>query len=371
MTSQISPGTVPPRPNEKQCRARLRNHLRQFLVGMLLASCVSAALADEVGRHSTRSPTRGEITRMSTTEVVVKPRSGPAISIPVADVARLRFDDEPPNLNLARNSEENGSLQRALDGFLKARDEYNGGNERLKTEVEFLIARTTAGIAMSDSSRLAKAAELLQAFRAANANNVRYFEATSLLGEVRLQQNDPDGAREQFGQLADVPVKSYRMAAAIAEARALLVDNRLEQALAKFDSVASLSVERSVEESRQLEALLGKATCLHRMQQFGEAIEVLQTALDRTSKADARIQAEAYLRQGDCYRQQNRTKEALFAYLHVDLLFDAQKSHHAEALFHLSRLWNDSGHADRAAETRSRLSSRYPDSEWARRTNGG
>ncbi len=81
---------------------------------------------------------------------------------------------------------------------------------------------------------------------------------------------------------------------------------------------------------------------------------------------DSRLQAEAYLRQGDCYRAQNKEQDAVLAYLHVDVLFSAEKSQHAEALFQLTKLFTKLAQPARASEHREKLEGEYPTSDWAK-----
>ena len=77
--------------------------------------------------------------------------------------------------------------------------------------------------------------------------------------------------------------------------------------------------------------------------------------------------AEAYLRQGDCYQEQQKIRDAVIAYLHVDVLFPTEKELHAEALYRLARLWAPAGRPDRAREASAKLNEIYPDSEWTRK----
>ena len=78
----------------------------------------------------------------------------------------------------------------------------------------------------------------------------------------------------------------------------------------------------------------------------------------------------AYVRQGDCLQAQNKTKEAILAYLHVPVLFSKEKALHAESLFRLSQLWGSVQKPERAADARAELERLYPDSEWAKKLAG-
>lgn len=86
---------------------------------------------------------------------------------------------------------------------------------------------------------------------------------------------------------------------------------------------------------------------------------------------DTALQAETYLRLGDCQRLQGKSKDALLAYLHIDVLFPMEKSQHAEALFQLSKLWATVGQPSRADEARVKLESDYPNSSWTKQLASG
>ncbi|MEO1983980.1 MAG: tetratricopeptide repeat protein, partial [Fuerstiella sp.] len=70
------------------------------------------------------------------------------------------------------------------------------------------------------------------------------------------------------------------------------------------------------------------------------------------------------------FRQKKQEKAALMAYLHVDVLYPGEPAQHAEALLRLSQLWGPGGHKDRAADASTRLTERYPNSQWAKQSGG-
>ena len=69
---------------------------------------------------------------------------------------------------------------------------------------------------------------------------------------------------------------------------------------------------------------------------------------------------------GNCYEKARQNKEALFAFLHVDVLYNTVPEVHAEALAHLVPLWKAVGQEERSREARETLLQRYANSRWAK-----
>jgi outer membrane protein assembly factor BamD (BamD/ComL family) len=88
--------------------------------------------------------------------------------------------------------------------------------------------------------------------------------------------------------------------------------------------------------------------------------------IEKAPAEDYRVNAEAFLRQGDCLREQGNDVDAVLAYLRVHVLFASERSMHAEALYRLANLWEKVGNKPRADEARELLKSEYENSEWAR-----
>jgi hypothetical protein len=78
------------------------------------------------------------------------------------------------------------------------------------------------------------------------------------------------------------------------------------------------------------------------------------------------LHARAYDALGACYEKAGKTKDALFAFLHVDVLYGTVPDAHAEALYHLIPLWKAIGQDDRSREAREMLQQKYADSHWAK-----
>jgi TolA-binding protein len=98
-----------------------------------------------------------------------------------------------------------------------------------------------------------------------------------------------------------------------------------------------------------------------------DAIKMVEDVLRDADPENATVMARAYNVIGEAYQQNGRNKEAILAYLHVDLLYPSVADAHAEALAHLAELWEKEHKAERAAEARRTLEERYGESPWAKK----
>jgi tetratricopeptide (TPR) repeat protein len=338
---------------------------------VLLGFCgVQARALDTITRKNSERPIAGEITGTSKTEITIK--SGlrkTEQKVPANSIDRIRFDKEPPKLNLGRNHEAAGRYAQALEDYHEALE----GNPStfLKTDLEFMIARATARMALAGPSKLDEAVKVLDGFLKAHSDSFRYYPALSLLGEVYLAQDDFASAQAAFGKLEQAPWNETKMAAKTASARLLLKQNKIAEARAAFEAVIALPAGTPAENVRRYVAMLGKAVCLQRENQHQQAVKELEEITNKAPVNESRLQAEAYVRQGDSYRLLRQTKAAILAYLHVDLLFSKESALHAESLFWLSQLQTAAGHPDRADEASAKLELRYPNSQWAKKLASG
>lgn len=341
--------------------------LRILSCAVVLAVAANAALAQGVMRKTGNKMESGDVTEMSATEVTLKPTNNrPIEKIPANDVLFIVWKNEPAEVNLARSDEKGGRYQKAIDGYVAAAGKVSGNDTKdLKTELEWAQVRANAKQATTDPSRADDALAKLAAFRKANPAHYSFHQVAKLTGEVAMAKGDAAAARTAYDELAKSPWKDYQLVADIANGRLLQQEGKLDEAVSAYDKVITGATE--AEEAQRQEALLGKARVLTAQSKFPEATTILDEVLTKSSPEETGLQAEAYVRQGDCLQAQGKTKEALLAYLHVDVLFESESALHAEALYHLSRLWLKDGKVERADETRARLETNYPTSEWTQK----
>ncbi|HTN02246.1 MAG TPA: tetratricopeptide repeat protein [Planctomycetaceae bacterium] len=332
---------------------------------------ISAAQADTIQRKSGGRRLSGEVIAVSKTEITVKPQTGDAIVIPANDIASITWDDAPPDLSVAISDENGGRLESALARLAKSQEAAKAGSANIKTDIEFLIARVTARQALVDAAKRDEAIQKLTAFQKAASDSFRYYEAIGYLGQVQLAKGDYAAARAAFDILAQSPWKEFKLAATISTARILSAEGKPDEAVKLYDEVITTAGSDPAEQARKYEAMVGRARGLAAQSNFAEALTSLEEVTNKGPADDSALQAEAYVLEGACLQGLNRTKEAILAYLHVDVLFAKESAMHAESLYQLSRLWRLVQHDDRALDAQAKLVASYPNSEWAKKANGG
>lgn len=308
----------------------------------------------------------GEITSMTKTGIVIKTglKKDVVQNVKANDILRVEWDAEPARLEAARNAEQAGRLQQALDGYNLVSEDPKVTSENLKADLQYFIARTTARMAQGDPTKADAAIALLDGFRKTYGTSFRYYDLLNHLGRTYLVKKDFDNAKRIFVLLGTAPWQDTKLAAQLSEARVLLASDKKDEALTVYETVLSKTGNSALLKSIAIEATLGKGTCLQLKGQNAEAVRVLNSVIERASAADSRTLAGAYTILGDCHSALNQDKDALLAYLHVDILFSNQREFHPRALYHLVRLWRQVGKTTRSTAAQVKLETEYPNSEW-------
>jgi tetratricopeptide (TPR) repeat protein len=336
-----------------------------FVSVIIAVACAAGAAraADSIVRLSTKAPLQGTITTITRTEVTIDKPNKESVTVPVNDIRRIRWNGEPAQLSVVRADEETGRLEKAAEG-LENLPAISGGSVNLLADVAYLKLRIRAKQALVDNSLIDAVLKDLDAFRKQQKDSYHYFDSLRLSGDLALAKQDFVTAATAYEELGEAPWEDAQMAAQSAQAQVLLAQDDITGAEQAFDAVLAMPADDPAEQAQRQAALLGKAHCLQRRQQFEEAIKVLDQVIAEVDGSQSAVLAAAYVRQGDNLQAVGRTKEAVLAYLHVDILFAGEKSLHAEALYQLSRLWAAVGKPDRAAEATAKLTSTYPNSAW-------
>ncbi len=322
--------------------------------------------AEAITRRGSKNVS-GDVSEVTKTDITVRVKTPKeeTITIPANEILTIAWTGEAPEAAVARSDDNSGRYSKAIDGYQKSLSTSKSTNPAAKADLEFGIARATGKQALADPKQIDAAIKLLEEFR--TREHYRHFEAVQLLGELYLAKQDLIRAMTAFEAYGKAPWKEAKLKSKVQLARLKIADKKYDDAVSLYDSVLGDAADGSAESAQKQEALLGKARVLILQQKPADALKMLDEVILAADGDEVALNAEAFLRKGDCLREMGKDKDAVLDYLRVDLLFSAAKPQHAEALYQLAKLWAKVGHPERADDARDRLTESYPNSEWAGR----
>ncbi len=285
--------------------------------------------------------------------------------IAVNQIRSVVFDSEPSELSQARISAANGNYQKALDALEKI-DIAAIRRDFIKQDIEFYKAFCAGKLAISGNGEIVDAGRQLNSFVRAYPKNFHYLAATELMGDLLMADGRFEPAQKQYAELAKAPWPDYKIRAAVAAGRTLQAQNKHAEAIAQFDSALSIADIGADAESQKLAATLAKAVSQSETGGVDQAVTSIESIIQSTDPQEKELHARAYNALGNCYEKAGKTKDALLAFLHVDVLYNTVPEAHAEALAHMVPLWEAIGQQERARESREQLQERYAGSPWAK-----
>ena len=309
--------------------------------------------------------TRGKVVKTSPFAVTVETDSGNE-EIPASQIRKISFDDEPREVERARDHIDGQRYEDCLETLSKMEDIPE--SEFIRQQIRFLRAFSTGQIALRGGAvTLDEAEQLLGTFVKSDTNSHQLVVAVDLYGQILLANGKLAQAQKEFNKLTKSKWDSFVMKGFLREGETLLLQNQLEAARASYEQLSGLTSDDP--ESKQFSLLakcqLGRISAMSGNAE--QAIASIQQIIADEDASDSKLFACAYNALGVNYLQAEEPKKARLAFLHTHLLFSSEPDAHAEALFHLTKLWSDAREMDRANEARALLTSRYRSSVWASR----
>jgi len=339
-----------------------RSLLALSLLAALSVPAVARAQNDQVfGKSGT--PTRGTITAVSPTKVTIQ-ATGASLEFDTKDILKVTFGDEPAEIRTGRDRALAGQYEDCLDELKKV-DTSAINNDVIRQEVGYYAAYCQGHLALSGGGDKTAAADLMKSFIGQNRGTFHFYEGGELLGDLNFASGEFTQAATFYGLIANAPWPEYQLRAKVLQARSQAAAGSYAEALPVFEEVLSSGLNTPEAAEQKLQATVGRAVCLAATDRADEGIKIVQDLIAKNDPNDANLYGRAYNALGACYEKAGKTKEALLAYLHTDVLYFTNRQAHAEALYHLSKLWDQVNKADRAVKARSLLQSRYPGSRWA------
>jgi tetratricopeptide (TPR) repeat protein len=345
----------------------MRFNYLALLAGLALihagAATASAANADKI--RLVHGNETGEVSDMTPTEITLNKGQSNTRAVPVNTIKSIAFEGEPSELAQARLNALSGAVAKAQQ-LLDKVDAAQLRRDFVKQDFEFLQAYVAAKLAETGEGEIDAAGKKLNAFVKSYPNSYHYLEASELMGDLLMISGRFEIAGKQYAELAKAPWPDYKMRSAVAIGRALQAANKHAEAIQQFDAALAVPGDGADAQSQKLAASLGKATSLAETGKADDATAMIEKIIQEADPQQKELNARAYNALGNCYEKGNKSKDALFAFLHVDVLYGTVPDAHAEALSHLVTLWKVIGQDDRSREARETLQQKYAASRWAK-----
>lgn len=343
-----------------------RRSLRVFAPVAFAVGAVAADAADRV-RLVDGATVSGTVVKATRETLRVETVDG-VIDVETARLKALVLDEEPAILTQARIHAASGGYKSALERLAEVQP-ASLGRDLARQEAAFLGAISAARLAERGDGDVRQAGEGLAAFLRDHPQSVHYYAAAEALGDLLASRGRHEQADRFYGLLADSPGSITKGRATLLAGRSLQRQGRHDEAIERFAALLASPPAGEAAEPLLAEAAQSKAVSLAASGRIDEALAAVRDLAARAGDEDDAALAAAYNTLGRCYEAAERPRDALYAYLHTDLLFSGESAAHAEALGRLAELWGEAGKPDAARDARDRLRRRYAGSAAARRAD--
>lgn len=336
--------------------------LRRFSIlcsasALMLFCSVADAQLDRI-YPLTGSPVSGKIVEMKPDSVTVESGSKKQ-SVSVEQIQRILYEGDPASLTKGREFSLDGQWDEALEE-LRRIDSDSLNRDYVKADALYYIAEAESKLALMGRGNTAEAAKKMLAFVRAHSQNIHFYAAAKILGDLAVAMGSYDQALNYYGALAKAPSVDLKIESVYLTGLAKLRQGKAADAQADFDKVIGASVQSTTAARMQTLAKAGRAVTLSQQGKGAEGLKLVDSLIEELNPADSEMASRIYNAQGASYEATGDSQSAVIAYLHTHLMFSGQADAHAEALTKLVQLWPKIGKPERAAEAREELQQRYP-----------
>lgn len=328
----------------------------------LAASAAAQTSVDRIRRQN--GVDSGKITAITPLGVTIS-KGAVESTIASEDIESISLAGEPSELTAARNAVQTGRPQEALESLAKLSADGTRRDE-VSAEIEFYTVLAKSQLALAGGGALDAAVAELRAFMARRNKSFHIPQSIELLGDLLVASGQYANARAEYAKLAKARSPYYEMNSALLVGRAWQAEGDHAKALVEFDKVLASTDRTPLIEPLIVAATLDRAVSQAAGGKVDESTAAIGEIIAKAGPEDAKLQARAYNALGDCYLKSGNPRAALFAFLHVDLLYHQDAEAHAKALHELVDLWKTAGQATRSQEAAQQLAEKYPNSRWAK-----
>lgn len=308
----------------------------------------------------------GTVTKITPLEVEVVRSNNTSRKIPANAISETQYGQEPPQMHVLRTAVQGSRFDEAFEAAKKLESE-TFSNPFVQEDYDYFVAYINGQTALHEPEnrrQMQNAIALSGTFLQKHARSYHFFTVCELLGDLYEASGNLEKATQAFSRLEKAPWLETKWKANLSLGRICLLENRPEDAKTFFQSVLDSANQAQSEKSggdtsgperARTEAHIGLAKCLLQGDQIDEGIAALQKLALQTDSDDARLQAAIYLSLGEAYEEMKNPREAILAYLHIDILFPSAKTERMIALKRLLTLWNQVNRPERSAEVERTL----------------
>jgi tetratricopeptide (TPR) repeat protein len=338
--------------------------------GLALVAAPAVRAQDEVYHFDRASKkviqTSGTIVDESAAGIRLKATAGAVREIAAQDITNVVHQTKVPRLEYrshftaeekaakaASPEEQRKQLRAALVGFQEMLPKL-AADKLAERHVQYRIARLRALLADGDEKLRKEAITALSQFRKEHRDSWQIIPVSRLLAQLQLELGDVAGARQTYEDLAATPKlpKEIQQESELLAAQMLVRGKRHNEAKEKLEAILQ-KLPPNDPHAVRVQVYLAECLAASGAENVDKAVEQLDEVIRKTQ--DPELKALAYNTQGDCYLAHGRTRDALWPYLWVDVVWNQDRQEHLKALAQLAKLFEEIGDSTRAKQYQEKL----------------
>jgi outer membrane protein assembly factor BamD (BamD/ComL family) len=304
----------------------------------------------------------------STLRGIIKPSTPEQIllddkKIDARDAKKISLAGSPRELKRAKEDLANGQYINAWGSLQKISEPPT--EAMALQEYEYVKAYTMAQLALTGGQISTRdAGSAINSFVTKYPKSFRLYPILNLYGKLLVNINRVDLAEVEFQKLANSGWPEYQLKGLFDLGQAQLLMQKFPDAGANFAKIEAHEMNNAVAQQYKLLARCQRAKSNAMQGNADQAIATIEQIIKTENADNKQLFALCYNTLGNCQLQKKQTRSAAISFLHTDLLFSTEADAHAEALYHLSKIWPDLEETDRANRARQTLNSNYANSFW-------
>ena len=310
---------------------------------------------------------RGTIEQISPLGVAIATDSGKK-NITIDQLVRVVFEGQPTALTRARERFDDARFSECVEELDKIKDDPAG--QKWQPEADYLRAAVNAELSLSGGNVTAQdAGKQVNQFLVTHPESYLKFPAMERLGKLLFAFGRMKNASQSFEQLTQSGWPVLQRVGSYWQGVSEREQGNFDRAISLFKQIGSIKPGDPELETWQLMAACQVARCEGETGDVDAAVAALKKIIKENpdNPGNSRLFATAFNSLGNLYLKQNLLKEAYTEFLKTELLYPTAVNEHAEALYHLTKIWAQLDENDRAIQAKERLKNLYPNSWWATR----